>query len=383
MSKIEQYSRILQHRLTGIGQQFTIPTSNDHTDETWSASDLYIGEIGINVTDDTMFFRTNNGVVQVATGGGEGATASSQIWAFSNNNIEIGATFAPNAIVRNTNSFVDLGSQSLRFKDIYLGGSSDAFSVINVNNGFTIRNTTDSLITTVDAGTNGSVVTMSPNSSSAFKVTPLHLASRNTFMANNGYQRVTIASEGGSMATSNNTAIVAGKDVTLGSNANQVLYVGQGRIREFNTPNSLVVGGEFVIRGVEDDGTECYNQSDLIKGQLRLTTVDGLTNDLFVYTWPQKSVIQLKAKVLGMAIDDVTLIYSNEIFVTAYTDDVDGFIVGEPIIKEVSTFNTIGEEVELTADADENTFTLKVKGSGQNNIQWLCDYEYQVLLNTN
>lgn len=226
--KIEQYSRILQHRLTGIGQQFTIPTSNDHTDETWSAADLYIGEIGINVTDDTMFFRTNNGIVQVATGGG-GGTASEQLWALSNNTIQIGATFAPTAIVRNSNSFVDLGSSSLRFKDVYLGGSSDAFSVINVNNGFTIRDTNDSLITTVDAGTNGAVVTMAPNGSGAFKVTPLHLASRNTFMKDNGYQRVIIATDGGSMDTSFNSVIMAGKDVSLGPDANNVVYVGQGR----------------------------------------------------------------------------------------------------------------------------------------------------------
>lgn len=382
--KIEQFSRILQHRLTGISQQFTIPTSNDHTDETWSASDLYIGEIGINVTDDTMFFRTNNGLVEVATGSGNGATASAQLWSYTNDTVQVGATFTPTAIVRNTNSFVDLGSSTLRFKDLYLGGSSDSFSNININNGFTIRNSNDSLITTVNAGTNGAVITMAPTASTALKVQPIHISSRQSNMADNGYQRVIMATDGGSMQASSNTAVIAGKDVALGAGANHVVYIGQGRSRTFNTSNSLVVGGEFVIAGVEDDGTNCYNESNLIKGQKRITTVDALANDLFTFTWPQaKTVIQLKAKVLGMAIDDVTLIYSNEIFVTAYTDDNDGFIVGEPIIKEVSTFDSVGEEVELTADADINTFTLKVKGAAQNNIQWLCDYEYQVLLNTN
>jgi hypothetical protein len=387
--KIEQFSRILQHRLTGIGQQFTIPTSNDHTDETWSAADLYIGEIGINVTDDSMFFRTNNGIVQVATGASEGASASAQLWSYSDNTVQIGATFTPTAILRNNNSFVDLGSSSLRFKDVYLGGSSDSFSIININNGFTIRNLNDSLITTVSAGTNGAVITMSPTASTAFKVQPIHISSRSFTMADNGYQRVSIATDGGLMQNSSNTAVIAGKDVLLGANANNVVYVGQGRGRTFNTANSLVVGGEFVIAGVTDDGTKVYDESNLIKGQLRLTTVDALVNDLFTYNWiapvntPKKAVIQLKAKVLGMAIDDVSLIYSNEIFVTAYADGVDGYIVGEPIIKEVSTFTTDDYDVELTADADVNTFYLKVKGSPTNNIQWLCDYEYQVLLNTN
>lgn len=381
MSKIEQYSRILQHRLTGIGQQFTIPTSNDHTDETWTASDLYIGELGINATDDTMFFRTNNGIVQVATGNVSSATASSQLWSYNNNNIQIGATFSPDAIVRNTNSFVDLGTSTLRYKDLYLGGSSDGFTQINVNTGFNLRNTNDSLITTINGGSNGAVLTLAPNSSTAFKVQPIHIASRQASMADNGYQRVIMATDGGAMLTSNNSAIVAGKDVSLTATANQVLYVGQGQERDFTKQNALAVGGELVIVGVADDGTGCYNQSELIKGQIRLTTVDALVNDLFTFTWPQsKAVIQLKAKVLGMAIDDITLIYSNEIFVTAYYDELDGYIVNEPIIKETSSFV---ETIELTADADDTMFALKVKGAAENNIQWLCEYEYQVLLNTN
>jgi len=68
MAKIEQFSRLINHRITTAGQQFTIPTSNDHTDETWLSTDLYIGELGMNITDDKLWFRTNNGLVQIATG---------------------------------------------------------------------------------------------------------------------------------------------------------------------------------------------------------------------------------------------------------------------------------------------------------------------------
>ena len=59
MAKIEQYSRIINHALTTAGQNFTVPVSNDHTDETWLASDLYIGEFGVNLTDDKVYVRTN------------------------------------------------------------------------------------------------------------------------------------------------------------------------------------------------------------------------------------------------------------------------------------------------------------------------------------
>ena len=57
MAKISQFSRILHHRSTIAGQKFTVPISNDHSDDTWLNTDLYIGEIGINVSDDTIYFR--------------------------------------------------------------------------------------------------------------------------------------------------------------------------------------------------------------------------------------------------------------------------------------------------------------------------------------
>jgi hypothetical protein len=68
MAKIEQYSRIINHAISTSGAVFTVPTSNDHTDETWLATDLYVGEFGVNVTDDKVYVRTSNGIIPVATG---------------------------------------------------------------------------------------------------------------------------------------------------------------------------------------------------------------------------------------------------------------------------------------------------------------------------
>ena len=68
MSKIEQYSRLINHRISTSGAVFNVPTSNDHTDETWLATDLYVGEFGVNVTDDKVYVRTSNGIIPVSTG---------------------------------------------------------------------------------------------------------------------------------------------------------------------------------------------------------------------------------------------------------------------------------------------------------------------------
>jgi hypothetical protein len=84
-----------------------------------------------------------------------------------------------------------------------------------------------------------------------------------------------------------------------------------------------------------------------------------------------------------MAINDPALIYSAEIFTTAWTDTIDGFIVNTPIINETETFSTGGDIIELLAYADDTEFSLKVKGASSLTIQWLINYEYQVILNTN
>ena len=50
MARIDQYARLMHHRISTSGANFTVPTSDDHTDETWLSTDLYIGELGINIS---------------------------------------------------------------------------------------------------------------------------------------------------------------------------------------------------------------------------------------------------------------------------------------------------------------------------------------------
>jgi hypothetical protein len=60
-----QDSRILIKRSTTTGVVPTIPASNDHTDGTWIATDIYKGELFFNQADGIMFSRDDSGIVTV------------------------------------------------------------------------------------------------------------------------------------------------------------------------------------------------------------------------------------------------------------------------------------------------------------------------------
>lgn len=377
--KIEQFSRIIQHRITGEGVVFTNPTSNDHTDGTWSERDLYIGEIGINVTDDKMYFRTNNGIIEVAAGG---TSSQSPLWSYVSDQIQIGGTYAPTAIVRNANSFVDLGDGTLRFKDLYLGGSSDAIGVINVNSGFTIRDSSNDIITTNSAGTNLASVIMGTASSTVDKVRPIHINSKNTLFSGTINNTAFITSEDSNIYQSTNTAIISGDGVTVATASSNVAYIGNGYGREFIGQDTLVVGGKLHIRGVDDDTSTHYNDSDLVKGQTRLTTSNALTTPILTYTFDASNggVVQIKAKIIGMDISNPELCYCVEIMTMAYKNTSGTFIADDPIISEINVFDP---SIEVYAYANGDDIEISVKGTSADTIQWLCSYEYHSLTNTN
>lgn len=60
-----QNSRILTKRSTTGGVVPTIPASDDHTDGSWLTTDIYKGELFINIVDNKTFTRTDSGIVQI------------------------------------------------------------------------------------------------------------------------------------------------------------------------------------------------------------------------------------------------------------------------------------------------------------------------------
>lgn len=63
MGRITQYSRISHHTTSGyVGSVFTIPSTNDFTDGSWTIYDLAQSEIGVNETDKRVFIRCDDEV---------------------------------------------------------------------------------------------------------------------------------------------------------------------------------------------------------------------------------------------------------------------------------------------------------------------------------
>lgn len=58
-----QNSRILTKRSTTGGVVPTIPASDDHTDGSWLTTDIYKGELFINLVDGIVYSRDNNGII--------------------------------------------------------------------------------------------------------------------------------------------------------------------------------------------------------------------------------------------------------------------------------------------------------------------------------
>lgn len=117
----KQNSRIQHHRLTTAGYAFTVPGTEDFTDGSWSTTDLMIGEIGINITDDTIYARTINGIVQIPVVG-----TAAALWKRVGDDIvpiDTGASpvVYPN-IIPDADNVSDLGTASLRWQNLRLGG---------------------------------------------------------------------------------------------------------------------------------------------------------------------------------------------------------------------------------------------------------------------
>jgi hypothetical protein len=378
--KIEQFSRIINHRITTSGQTFTIPTSNDHTDETWSSTDLYIGEFGVNLTDDKVFVRTNNGIVELATN--TASTATSSVWFLDGSDIKIDTGITADAIVRNTNSFVDLGTTTLRFKDLYLGGETDGHAVLNINTDFVIRDASQNLISSLYKGTGGESIQIGTHSSTLSKGKGLFLNSQDSQIPTpTGFagERTIISSYNSIIGESNRNTIISGYEVQLADGLDNVVYIGQGRFRDYDYSDSLGVSGKLVIRNITDPGAGKYDRSEWVTTQNRVITSNANATPIVTLDWETSAeVVQLKCYLLGVDPGDASKVYSNEIFITAYNDGVTEDIIGDPIIKEVSSWS---DDIGWNWAIDGTSFRVNVIGSGTDTMNWLCTYEYQRMVN--
>ena len=72
---MNEFKRMIIKVSDVTNQVATIPTTNDHTDGSWLNTDIYVGELFLNITDDVLQTRTDVGIVVLnppSTGGAWG-----------------------------------------------------------------------------------------------------------------------------------------------------------------------------------------------------------------------------------------------------------------------------------------------------------------------
>lgn len=386
MAKIEQFSRLINHRLSTAGQAFTVPVSNDHTDETWLSTDLYIGEIGINVTDDKVFMRTNNGIVQIATGTSSGGTGSqAAVFVFNSPNIQIGSTYSADAVTPRSGYYTDLGSSTLRWKDLFLGGSSTNLSTINVNSGLYLKESSDGIMITSGAASGNAPIEIHTNSSNANKDRPLWLNTR--FGSSSGSTNYITSISAQTVTTTNNAYVIAGAGTTISfeDSVQYATHFGRGFGRQVYESDTHMVSGKHAIKGMADDGSGQYDKSEWITTQALLRTSNANVTDIATIPWlgtaSGGNIVQVKAYIIGTVIDSAAYVYSAEVMGCYSINDV--FTVteaGSPILNVLSAnWPSAQPDVELAGDNDG--VHIKVKGVGTTTIQWLCSYSYHRLIN--
>ena len=388
MAKIEQYSRLINHRITGSGQQFTIPTSNDHTDETWLATDLYIGEIGINVTDDKVWMRTNNGIVQLATGTSSGGTSSaSAIFVFNSPDIQIGSTYSADSLSPRSGYYTDLGTSTYRWKNIYLGGAANNLTTIDTNTGLYLKTISDGILTTDGAASSNAPIEIHTSSSNANKDRPLFLNTR--FGSANGSTNYITSISGNTVTFTNNAYVIAGAGTTIAfdDSVSYATHFGRGLGRSVYENDMHVVAGKQAVKGMADDGSGQYNKSEWITTQQLLRTSNALTTDIVTIPWSSTAsggdVIQVKGYIVGTDIADARKVYSAEVMgcysISGTASSLTITEVGVPILNALSSWSGTQPDIEMTADSDG--VYVKVTGIAATTIQWLCSYSYHRLIN--
>ena len=105
MAKITAFSRIQHHGVTDPLSGATIPTSNDHTDGSWTITDIYDRELMINVGNGNLQYRAGGSIYNVQTGFGpvvKSVTIQITNWDMSTVGATDAKTFISSALVGKT-----------------------------------------------------------------------------------------------------------------------------------------------------------------------------------------------------------------------------------------------------------------------------------------
>lgn len=63
-------AKMIQKRSSTPGEIPTIPVSNNHTDGSWLATDIYEGEFFFNIPDEALYTRLNGSILEIGVNRG-------------------------------------------------------------------------------------------------------------------------------------------------------------------------------------------------------------------------------------------------------------------------------------------------------------------------
>lgn len=375
MSKIEQYSRVLHHRSSVSGQNFTIPVSNDHTDETWLATDLYIGELGMNLADDKMYFRSNNGIIQLGTVTG---SSTSSVWFQSGADVLL-STSTADSVSPNSTYYTDLGTYINPWKDLYLGSDPLTVTTISAGNGLQLYETNGGILTSGASVYSDAPINIWSSANPASKGRPLFLNSAYSTIYLS--ELVVVASSTGVIVGTGSMGVfIAGSDVTTVDNISNAVHLGYG-FNKTNKNNNEVVIGNLAVRGIDDDGSGQYDNSDWLTNQSRSTTTDATTIDLGYIAWVDQvnfgEVMQVKAFVIGTHESIASSVYTCEISGSYYIDGSGtASQVSDPVVIEMNSFDPTYSPTPPLIDmfADNLGVYIKLTGPSSCVAKWLCTF---------
>ena len=255
MSDKTEYSRLLIKRATETGVIPTIPTGT--TLDTFTTTDIFKGELFLNSTDDNLWVRTENGILQILD---SGFTSSNSVTGFTyddSNNLTIhnkgGDTYTANIstmtglTVNGSFSATTLygdgsGLTNINTGDIYVTGFTydDANKLTIVSNSGASLNTYINVMTglTINGNTNPFQIN---GTNSKFYYDPTSVGGRFNLSGNTGIPRfdVSIAGYGTRLATGGSVGLRWWNDGT---------YPGYGK-----------VGDMFMYAGNEAYGLNIIN----------------------------------------------------------------------------------------------------------------------------
>ena len=337
-----QDARILIKRSTTAGQVPTAAPSNDHTDGTWDALDIYEGEVFINLADSKAWFRSNTGIIELATLNGPTD-------AFING----GNTFGATAV------FGAKDDQSIDF----IANNTTIFSYDK--NGVEVK-TGKPVYFQDNSGSNRVDISAPATISASYSLNlPTAQGSANTYLKNDGSGNLSwAAASGGGGGLLSGTATAATTDVYTTTITGVSSYTtNDAYVIKFNTANENgatininALGAKSLVKNLDQEITA----GDISVGQEFIVIYDGTNfqmlgiapNQMFAYVYNADSVTINKGQpvyAFGASGDKMSVKLANNtsdatsaktvglVYSTSIAAGATGFVITQGVIKGVDT----------------------------------------------